>query len=195
MPHKLNMRWNSFLAFPPGISQMLEQLDLLSMHPLQSYPSRTDPKLLSCLQPASCIECGDGILRASTIWRMLTYADVCWRMLTYADVCRRMRRWHSRPSPSRLRCVDGWARMSKKEILAICTCSQLLLGLATLQVHAAQEPQAVSPCDTHTHTHTHRCTHTHTHKHTNTDRDTHQHHSPSFFVSFSLSSYMNRGAG
>ena len=53
--------------------------------------------------------------------------------------------------------VDGWARMSKKEILEICTCSQ---------VHAAQEPQAVSPWDTHKHTRVHTHTHTHTHRHT-----------------------------
>ena len=52
-PHKLNMHWKAFLAFLPYASQMLEQVDPLSMHPLPPSPSGTASKLLSCLPPVA----------------------------------------------------------------------------------------------------------------------------------------------
>jgi hypothetical protein len=108
-------------------------------------------------------------------------------MLTYADVCRRMRRWHSRPSPSRLRCVDGWARMSKTKYLRFARARNCYQVLSPCKCTPHKSLRQSHPA-IHTHTHTHVYTHTHTqtHKH----RPCHTPASLSFFVCFFLSLFI-----
>jgi hypothetical protein len=95
-----------------------------------------------------------------------------------------MRRWHSRPSPSRLRCVDGWARMSKKEILAIARARNCYQVLSPCKCTPHKSLRQSHP-GIHTHTHTHTRVHTHTHTHTQTHTVTHT--SITLFLSMFLS--------